>query len=253
MWRSRRALLAIALMSGLGSACATQQPRRGPTHPTAIVRLERAYINSYIIIGERVVVVDTGVAGGAKRVLRALKRKGYAPTDVALIVLTHAHADHAGSAAELRERTGAPILGGAADAQSFARGHNDAMKPTGKAGRRVLPFIRQDYPGFVPDRLISEDMDLHPMGVPARVLVMPGHTPGTLVVVLDDGRAIAGDLVRGKFLKKSEPVLHFFHADQTAAHRHLGELLDIYGVRRVHPGHGHALAEPALREFLRAR
>src|SRR5687767_7162587 len=181
-----------------------------------VVRLERKYINSYLLIGERVVVVDTGVPGNAKRVLRALARRGLKPQDVALIVVTHGHADHAGDAAALRDRTGAPIVGG--DAAMTIRGHNDRLRPTGPAGRRILPFIGQDYPSFVPDLRVEGELDLHPFGVAGRVLATPGHTPGSLVVVLDDGQAITGDLVRGRFLARKRPTLHYFHADRAAAH-----------------------------------
>jgi hydroxyacylglutathione hydrolase len=212
-----------------------------------VVRLERKYINSYLLIGERVVVVDTGVPGNAKRVLRALARRGFKPQDVALIVLTHGHADHAGSAAALRERTGAPIVTG--DAALTRRGHNDRLKPTGPAGRRVLPFIGQDYPAFVPDRAVEGELDLHPFGVAGRVLAVPGHTPGSLAVLLDDGQAIGGDLVRGKILARERPTLHFFHADPEGARRQLAGLLD-RGVTRLHPGHGHALTAADLRAFL---
>lgn len=195
-------------------------------------------------------VVDTGVPGSTPRVLRALRRRGYSPQDVALIILTHGHADHAGSAAELRARTGAAIVAGAGDERMSTRGHNGAMHPTGRVGRTVLSFIGKDYPPFTPDLLLREPLDLHPFGVPGQILVMPGHTPGSLTVVLDDGQAIAGDLVRGRFVRPGRPVLHFFHHDVAAAHRHLATLLDSHGVKRLHPGHGHVLTDRALRAYL---
>lgn len=242
----RYALSLILATLALG-ACAGRSVSPRTARAPEIVRLERGYINSYLLIGERVVIVDTGVPGGAKRVLRALARRGLKPQDVALIVLTHGHADHAGSAKALRDRTGAPIVGG--DAAMTIRGHNDRLRPTGPAGRRVLPFIGQDYPSFVPDLKVDGELDLHPFGVAARVLAAPGHTPGSLVVVLDDGQALTGDLVRGKALARERPTLHFFHADPAAAHDQLGALLE-RGVTRIHPGHGHALTAERLRAFL---
>lgn len=239
--RSATFLAALAALAVALTACAGREVGPG------VVRLERRYINSYLIIGERVVVVDTGVPGSARRILRALSRRGFKKTDIALIVLTHGHADHAGSAAALRERTGAPIVTG--DTAMNLRGHNDHMRPTGPIGRRVLPFIGLDYPAFSPDLVVTDELDLHPFGVAGRVLAMPGHTTGSLVVVLDDHAAIGGDLVRGKFLARRRPTLHFFHADPEAARRRLVELLDM-GVTVVHPGHGHALPAAALRTWL---
>jgi glyoxylase-like metal-dependent hydrolase (beta-lactamase superfamily II) len=43
------------------------------------------------------------------------------------------------------------------------------------------------------DLVVREPLDLAPWGVAGRVVPMPGHTPGSLVVVLDDGRAFVGD------------------------------------------------------------
>lgn len=246
-----RTLLALLLVSLVSLGCASGSARRDSGEPLAIVRIERAYTNSYLLLGSRVVVIDPGPPGNAKRLLRILRHRGHTPQDVALIVVTHGHADHAGAAAELRARTGAPIVAGAGDAAMIDRGHNDKLEPTGPAGRRILPFIGQDYPGFIPDLEVVDDLDLHAFGLPARLLVTPGHTPGSLVLALDDGRAIGGDLVRGKFTARSRPVLHFFHADPGAAHQQLAALLDRHGVRRLHPGHGHALAEPDLRAYLR--
>ena len=248
-----RSLLALAMfVLSTGPGCASRQARRGDGEPLEIVRIERSYTNSYLVLGGRVVVVDPGPPGNAKRLLRVLHRRGHAPQDVALIVLTHGHADHAGAAAALRARTGAPIVVGAGDATMIGRGHDDGLEPTGSAGRRIFPFIAQDYPGFVPDLEVVDELDLHALGLPARLLATPGHTPGSLVLALDDGRAIGGDLVRGKFTARSQPVMHFLHADPSAARQQLAALLDRHGVRRLHPGHGHALEELALRAYLRA-
>lgn len=243
----------VAIAGMLVTACAGRSVSQRVAGGAEVVRIERAYINSYLLIGERVVVVDTGVPGSARRVLRALRRRGFSPQDVALIVLTHAHADHAGAAAELRARTGAAIVAGAGDEAMMTRGHNGAMKPTARPGRAIEPFIGKDYPRFTPDLLLTAPLDLHPFGVPGRVLVTPGHTAGSLVVMLDDGQAIAGDLVRGRFLAPRRPVLHFFHDDPTRARGQLAALLEEHGVRRLHPGHGHALTAAALRAYLAGR
>lgn len=245
----RTAIAALALFTVLATGCAAGNKGTGAPGSVEVVRMERSFINNYLLIGERVVLVDTGVPGNHRRVLRALERRGRKPSDVALIVVTHGHADHAGAGAALREATGAPIAQGASDTAMTRRGHNDRLQPTGGPGRRIMPFVRQDYPGYTPDIEVIDTLDLRPYGIAGKVIAVPGHTSGSVAVILDDGRAVSGDLVRGRFGARKKPTLHYFHADVDAAHQQLQRLLDT-GVREVNPGHGHTLNAADLRRFL---
>ena len=94
-------------------------------HPHRIVTvpiLPRGMLNSFLLIGERPVVVDTGVPGSGPKILSALAREGFAPRDVSLILITHRHVDHIGSAASLKRDTGAPVAVQALDAEWLRRG-----------------------------------------------------------------------------------------------------------------------------------
>lgn len=62
--------------------------------------------------------MDTGNPGRPDRILARLAECGVAPGDMRLILLTHGHVDHFGSAAELCERTGAPVAIHALDAEA---------------------------------------------------------------------------------------------------------------------------------------
>ena len=60
-------------------------------------------INSFLVRAEdgSVTLVDTGLRSAPPRILAALAEIGSGPSDVTTIVLTHAHPDHAGGAADL--------------------------------------------------------------------------------------------------------------------------------------------------------
>ena len=92
-------------------------------------------VNSFILVGERSVIVDTGVPGSAPKVLAALAREGIAPRDVSLILITHRHMDHIGSAAELKRATGAPVAVHALDAEWLRQGEGGPRPATGLGGR----------------------------------------------------------------------------------------------------------------------
>ena len=63
---------------------------------------------STLILGDRSVLVDSGSAGDLVRIVAALRAHGADPKDLAAIVQTHGHADHAGCAASLRDLSDAP-------------------------------------------------------------------------------------------------------------------------------------------------
>src|SRR6476620_11631706 len=69
---------------------------------------------------DSVTLIDTGAQGSGAEILEAVP-------GVDRIVLTHGHVDHIGSAAELREATGASVMAGAGDA-TYIRG-GAAMPP----------------------------------------------------------------------------------------------------------------------------
>ena len=62
-----------------------------------------AYGAVYVVEAERPAVVDTGIGAHPERVLDALASVGVAPGDLAVIVPTHVHLDHAGGAGALAE------------------------------------------------------------------------------------------------------------------------------------------------------
>lgn len=54
-----------------------------------------------VVENGKAAIVDTGTANSVPHVLRALKQKGLAETDVEFVILTHVHLDHAGGTGEL--------------------------------------------------------------------------------------------------------------------------------------------------------
>ena len=62
-----------------------------------------------ILLGETVVLVDTGVPGSAEAIVSAVEETGPSAGDVTDIVITHADGDHVGSLSALVARTGATV------------------------------------------------------------------------------------------------------------------------------------------------
>jgi glyoxylase-like metal-dependent hydrolase (beta-lactamase superfamily II) len=92
--------------------------------------------------GDEVLLVDTGPLGGAPAIAAALRDWGLGPEAVTDVVLTHWHADHAGSAAEVATWPNARILVRAADA----------------------PVVRDERPGPPPVLTPAEEVLHRPPG-----------------------------------------------------------------------------------------
>lgn len=76
---------------------------------TEIFRVKLGLNSTYLIRGKDVVMIDGGMPKKLKVFKRVLTRLEIHPSEIKLIVLTHSHFDHSGSAQEIRELTGAKI------------------------------------------------------------------------------------------------------------------------------------------------
>ena len=102
------------------------------------------------------------------------------------IWVTHGHLDHCGGAAELRDRTGAPIEGPHPDDQFWI----DGIDTTGATWG--LPEARS----FTPDRWLDDGDTVRLGETVFEVIHCPGHTPGHVVFFHRQARfAQVGDVL----------------------------------------------------------
>lgn len=157
---------------------------------------------AYLVRAERPMLIDAGIPDSAPQILEILAAEGIDPHDLGLILITHGHTDHTGSAWELKQATGAPVAIQRADAYALERGESAPVVGRtpqaqafidGMAARRAERAAA--VTGFPPDVIIDEEASLEDFGVHGRAIHMPGHTEGGLVVLLDSGEALVGDLV----------------------------------------------------------
>ncbi|MDE1184848.1 MBL fold metallo-hydrolase [Paraburkholderia sp.] len=213
-------------------------------------------VHCHLIIGEKgCVLVDTGTPGSEDKIGRALAKHGRSFSDVSLIVVTHAHTDHAGSAARLRELTGAPILAHAGDLDYYER----RKEMTYCVAHWWGPlFLRSGVPGepysaFTPDILLQDNarFDLSRYGIDGVARHTPGHTAGSVSVELSSGDALVGDLVAsgvllGGLIRTSHAIRPPFEDDPHAVGAELMGMVDA-GMQRFHMGHGGPLPAKEVR------
>lgn len=218
--------------------------------PTTITKIDLPLANVYLVQGDRVILGDTGAPGDANRILQALRQANVAPTDLALILLTHGHGDHVGAANELAAVSGAPVALHAADDAMARSGRNMLGTLTGLEARLITPFVNKPFPTVAASLIFDGALDLTPYGVAGRVIATPGHTPGSVSIIFDNGDAIAGDLLMGGrlggALHASQPRLHYYVADFAQLHASMTTVLAAQP-QRLLMGHGGPLAADAVR------
>lgn len=192
------------------------------------------------------ILVDAGIPGSERKIGRALTACGLSFRDIKLIIVTHAHTDHAGSAARLRDLSGAPILAHKDDADFYSRKEPMTFCPTGWVGRLFLktPMPHEPYLGFVPDIMMAngETMNLLDFGIDGVVSHTSGHTPGSIAVELSSQDALVGDLIAsgiliGGIARTGHAIRPPFEDDPHRVARELERLVQ-RGTKRFYVGHG---------------
>jgi glyoxylase-like metal-dependent hydrolase (beta-lactamase superfamily II) len=226
-------------------------------HINNVERLLLGRANAYLVITDRGgLLIDTGLKGHVARVEQALAGYGMQLRDLNLIFLTHTHYDHIGGAAALREKSGAPIMVHAEEAEQARRGSSHFPRGATPLGRAVAVLARKGgatQTGFdpvEPDLTFSDEQDLVPFGFPGKAYHTPGHSAGSACIVGEEnGYGFVGDTLFGIWPRRVMPPFADRPELLPAAWRKLLE----HGVRLFFPGHGSAFdRERLLRELWRS-
>jgi hydroxyacylglutathione hydrolase len=215
-----------------------------------VIKVRSTFVNSFIICGERAVIVDTGIPGYDTAILAAMERYDVETSDVSLILITHGHHDHYGSTVALKQKTGAPVAIHKADSEALRTGVNPKLIPIGTKGKIMVALSGMmktpGIKGMEPDILIEGEMDLSKYGIAGKVVPTPGHTPGSVSILLDGGCALIGDLIFGGFIRKKAPGFPPLGYDHQDIYRSIQKVLD-FNPKIIYAGHGGPFTAPAVR------
>ena len=126
-------------------------------------------------------IVDPG--GDVPVILDAIAQSGIT---VEKILLTHGHIDHAGGAAELKEKLGVPIEGP----------HPEDLFLLETLDETGAKYGMTDARPVTPDRWLKEGDMVTVGGLSFAIYEAPGHTPGSVVLFNDENRfALVGDVL----------------------------------------------------------
>jgi glyoxylase-like metal-dependent hydrolase (beta-lactamase superfamily II) len=210
----------------------------------------------YLIRGKDIVMIDGGMPGKLQLFKRKLAKLNIDPREIKLIVLTHSHFDHSGSAREIRDLTGAKVAIHESERTYIENGGMLIPKGVNFTGRFTQPlffpiFKRIPFPKFKPDILIADKpYPLSEYGINGTIIHTPGHTIGSISVILDSGEAFVGCMAHNGLPFRIFPGLPIYAQDIESIKNCWKPLID-KGVKTVYPGHGKPFPVDVIKKALK--
>jgi glyoxylase-like metal-dependent hydrolase (beta-lactamase superfamily II) len=203
--------------------------------------------NPYLLIDpDGLTLIDAGLPGSHKKILRHMASLGYAPGDLKRILITHADFDHVGGLAALKAATGAQVFASPVEARAMAEGNaSRPLKPRSVITKLLFDLMAGLFkPAPVQaDELLADGQILPVLGG-LRVVETPGHTPGHISLFAPSaGILFCGDsIVSGEDgLRGSSGANNWDQAKSDESVRRQAAL----GARILCSGHGPVVMEAA--------
>jgi len=183
--------------------------------------------------GDSAILIDTGKKDNLDTVVEACK-----PYKIKLIVLTHAHCDHAENAADLSEILVAPIAMHKDDVNLIESNNNQSLAARAFLGKIILSaslkeFSRSKMKAFTPSVFLKDGDDLTEYDISAKVIGLPGHTKGSIGIDVDGKELIVGDALMNMFY----PTVAMLYNDEKVMKDSAKKITGL-GERIIYFGHG---------------
>ena len=154
-------------------------------------------VNAYLVHGNNAsILIDTGTAKYKEKVWEACKNN-----NVKLIILTHGHFDHCQNAAYLAHKLNC-LVGIARDDIDLVK-NNQKRKVFGKGiWGKTYAYLsnrnikKNEIHEIVPDVILENEMPLQVFGIDGKIIGLPGHTKGSIGVMLATGELLVGDAMQ---------------------------------------------------------
>lgn len=165
------------------------------------------------------------------------------PGDIKLVILTHSHFDHIGSAKDIQDITGAKFLAHEYEKKLIEEGRFEAPEGANIWGKFTaklfFPFVsRISFP--IPEVDIvtgNDDVPLSDFGIDGSVIHTPGHSPGSVSVLLKTGEAFVGCMAHSGLPFRTSPGLPIYVGDIKLLIKSWEKIIN-KGARIIFPSHG---------------
>ncbi len=222
-----------------------------------IFTIKLGFMKSFLIKSETgYVLIDAGYPNKEQKLWNFLKKKKINPEEINLVVVTHGHYDHFGSLAKIVEKTNAKIIVHENDQEMLKKGKSGKITLRTKWGKILEKLMGKQMrkisvTPIKPDIVITDNYSLEEYGIKGKILHTPGHTDGSISVVLNSKIAFIGDLTHG-FPLRGKTDFPFVAENLEDVFQSWKKLLD-EGVELFYQAHGKEFKRELLLKRLRER
>lgn len=151
----------------------------------------KRYVYIYLIVGRNCYLIDSGVAGAELEVEKYLNEIGKTFSDIKAIFLTHAHPDHIGAAAKIKEKSGCKVYAALGEAEWI----EDIDKQFRE--RQIPNFYSLVNRSVKLDEILKDGDIIRPEPeLTLKVMGTPGHSrAGLSYMLIEKGCIFVGDTI----------------------------------------------------------
>ena len=211
--------------------------------------------NCYIIRHKGMILIDSGVPKKAGSFKKALDKLNISADEIQLILITHAHWDHIGSAKDIKELTGAKLALHDNEKEWLEKPAihiPPGVTTWGRTFSKIMSLATKNMKlqsARVDITLTNNDVPLADWGIPGEIIYTPGHSSGSVSLLLDSGDAFVGDLAMNAFPMRLSPGLPIF-ADNLETVKESWKLLLNRGAKVIYPAHGNPFSAEVIKKVL---
>lgn len=186
--------------------------------------------------GDELALIDAGCGYDIEPILDNIRSFGFDASDIGHLLLTHAHADHSGGAATLREQLNLKVALSNQEARFLEEGDEVAVSLDRARDEGIYPADFHLNPCAV-DRRLSHNDEIRCGRLTLRAIEVAGHSLASICYLLTGGERaclFSGDTV---FLFGAISLLNCEGSSLAGYRRDINRLADL-GVEALMPGHG---------------
>ncbi len=199
--------------------------------------------NCYLIQDEGLILIDGGSPNAFSDFSKGIQRIEINPKEIGAVIITHCHWDHIGYAKAIKDCTEAKIIVHKNEKNVLEEGRH-LMPPGVTTWGKILGSLLEKWsqkfqiePCEADIVIGDNNQSLSEFGINGKIVFAPGHSFGSISIVLDSGDAFVGDMAMNSLPMTIQPSLPIFAENVVKLNKSWKKLIDM-GIKTVYPAHG---------------